>query len=36
MLNIENIFEKVFTKNGMGLFMRMKWFHIKNECDEKI
>ena len=35
MLNIENIYEEVFTRKGMGLFMRMAWLHIKDECDEK-
>ena len=35
MLNIENIYEEVFTRKGMGLFMRMAWLHIRDESDEK-
>lgn len=34
MLNIENIYEEVFTRKGVGLFMRIAWLHIKDECDE--
>lgn len=32
---IEDIYEEVFTRKGMGLFMRMAWLHVKDECDEK-
>lgn len=32
---IEDIYEEVFTRKGMGLFMRMAWIHVKDECDEK-
>lgn len=35
MKNIEDIYEEVFTRKGMGLFMRMAWLHVKDECDEK-
>ena len=35
MLNIENIYEEVFTRKGMGIFMRMAWLHVKDESDEK-
>lgn len=35
MLNIENIYEEVFTRKGMGIFMRMVWYHVKDKCDEK-
>lgn len=34
-LNIENIFEEVFTRKGMGIFMRMAWLHIKDEYNKK-
>lgn len=32
---IEDIYEEVFTRKGMGLFMRMAWLHIRDECDKK-
>ena len=35
MKNIEDIYEEVFTRKGMGLFIRMAWLHVKDECDEK-
>lgn len=35
MRNIENVFEEVFTRKGMGLFMRMAWIHIKDESNKE-
>lgn len=35
MLNIEEIYEEVFTRKGMGLFMRMAWLHVKEDYDKK-
>lgn len=33
--NIEEIYEEVFTRKGMGLFMRMAWLHVKEDYDKK-
>ena len=30
MKNIEDIYEEVFTRKGMGLFMRIAWRHVKH------
>lgn len=29
--NIEELYEEVFTRKGMGLFMRSAWFHVKDD-----
>lgn len=33
--NIEEIYEEVFTRKRMGLFMRMAWLHVKEDYDKE-
>lgn len=33
--NIEKIYEKVFTRKGMGKFMQLAWANVKEEYSEE-
>lgn len=34
--NLEDTYEKVFTRNGMGRLMQMIWLNIKEDCSENM